>query len=361
MPRRTVATENALIEGAVAKLRELLPRQWEVTRSQEAPSEGMAVEEWLVAQDATGNSEAILLDPRLNPTPAQLQSAYPNITERPGAPVLVVAPYLSPRSRSVLDNATIDYLDLTGNVRVQLDSPALFIRTQGAERDPTPRQRPDRGFSGPTAGRIIRALSDFVPPYTVTELADLARVSAGYASRTLQALEREALVQRDRRGTVLSVDWPAMLRRRGSALTLFDRNRTVSFISRTGARGALESLAKIPTEKYAVTGSFNAVRIRPVAAPVGLTIYTVDPDALAESLNLLPADRGADVQLILPRDEGIFDRASVADGIRWVAPSQLVIDCLGGTGRMSSEGEAVLDWMTENADAWRSQPVTEPA
>lgn len=152
-----------------------------------------------------------------------------------------------------------------------------------------------------------------------------------------------------------------MLRRRGSALTLFDRNRTLAFISRAGARGALESLAEVPTEKYGVTGSFNAVRIRAVAAPVGLAIYTTDPDSLADSLNLLPADRGADVQLILPRDEGVFDRASVADGIRWVAPSQLVIDCLGGTGRMPSEGEAVLEWMAENEATWRSQPLTESA
>ena len=30
---------------------------------------------------------------------------------------------------------------------------------------------------------------------------------------------------------------------------------------------------------------------------------------------------------------------------RYVAPSQAVVDCLTGTGRMPAEGEAVLEWM----------------
>jgi hypothetical protein len=70
-------------------------------------------------------------------------------------------------------------------------------------------------------------------------------------------------------------------------------------------------------------------------------------------LNLLPAEQGADVHLVRPADEGVFARFSTSDRIRWVAPSQVVLDCLGGTGRMPQEGEAVLEWMTENEEAWR--------
>lgn len=40
-------------------------------------------------------------------------------------------------------------------------------------------------------------------------------------------------------------------------------------------------------------------------------------------------------------------------GIAWAAPSQVVIDCLAGTGRMPSEGEALIDWMQDNEDLWR--------
>jgi hypothetical protein len=70
-------------------------------------------------------------------------------------------------------------------------------------------------------------------------------------------------------------------------------------------------------------------------------------------LNLLPAEQGADVRLVRPADDGVFARTSTSDGIRWVAPSQIVLDCLGGTGRMPNEGEAVLEWMTENEGEWR--------
>jgi hypothetical protein len=109
---------------------------------------------------------------------------------------------------------------------------------------------------------------------------------------------------------------------------------------------------------YAVTGSFAAARIEAVTAPAGLAVYSPKPDALVTVLNLLPADQGADVRLVRPADDGVFARLSTSDRIRWVAPSQVVLDCLGGTGRMPQEGEAVLKWMIENEGVWRIAPGT---
>ena len=40
-------------------------------------------------------------------------------------------------------------------------------------------------------------------------------------------------------------------------------------------------------------------------------------------------------------------------GIRYVSPSQVVVDCLTGNGRMPSEGEALLNWMLANEQEWR--------
>jgi len=187
----------------------------------------------------------------------------------------------------------------------------------------------------------------------VTQLAELAEVSAGYTSRTLQALEREALVRRDKRGTVEEVDWPAMLRRRGNVVALFDKGRTTTYIARGGVQRTFEALSDVEDQEYAVTGSFAAARIKAVTAPVGLAVYSPKPAALMVALNLLPAEQGADVQLVRPADDGVFARFSVEDGVRWVGPSQVVLDCLGGTGRMPQEGEAVLEWMIENEGAWR--------
>ena len=49
----------------------------------------------------------------------------------------------------------------------------------------------------------------------------------------------------------------------------------------------------------------------------------------------------------------MFERCRVVDGVPHVAYSQLVLDGLGGPGRMPSEAEAVLGYMSENEDSWR--------
>jgi hypothetical protein len=354
-------TPEMLLEGALEVLRGLLPPGWTAERGQGPVQDDGLSDERFFVKDRGGTGRAILVDARPRTTPAELDKAYNDPLARrmrrdAGSPIIVVGRYLSPRSREILEAAGINYLDLTGNARIAIDFPGLSVRTEGAQREPTPRRRPERGISGPAAGRIIRALADFTPPYSVTRLAELAEVSAGYCSRTLQALEREALIRRDNRGTVEEVDWPAMLRRRGSAVALFDKERTGTYIARGGVQGTLEALRNLEDREYAVTGSFAAARIKAVTAPVGLAIYSPETDALAETLNLLPAEQGADVRLVRPADDGVFTRFSISDGIRWVAASQVVLDCLGGTGRMPQEGEAVLEWMIENESAWRVAP-----
>ena len=354
-------SNDAVVGRALDELRGLLPPGWTVKRAEGPDRDADVPDEYFSIGDRSGVQRGVLVDVRPDTSPAELDRAYNESVNRRlrrgnQIPVLVVSRYLSPRDRQILESAEVNYLDLTGNARIVIDHPGLFVRTEGAKRSPVARRRVDRGISGPAAGRIVRALTDFAPPYSVTRLAGLAGVSPGYCSRTLQALEREALVERDNRGMVREVDWPAMLRRRGNAVPLFDRERTDGYISRSGVEGTLDVLRGLDATRYAVTGSFAAARIRPVAAPVGLAVYSPDPDTLARSLNLLPAERGADVQLVRPANEGVFTGAVADDGVCWVAPSQVVLDCLGGTGRMPQEGEAVLEWMIENERDWRIVP-----
>lgn len=354
------AARDAAVDQALEVLADRLPLGWKIDRDRGSVGDDDRV--GLVVEDPSSVRKSILADVRLSVSPMDLQRAYPASNEMrsssdPDDPILVIARYLSPRSRTVLDEASVNYLDLTGNVRLSVSSPGLSILTEGAQRDPTPRARPHRGIAGLAAGRIIRALADAAPPYSVSQLASIAEVSVGYCSRTLQALEREALVGRDSRGTVRSVDWPNLLRRRGGAVPLLDPRRTTNHIARMGVRGAVDLLGGMDADSYAITGSFAAARIRPVAASVALVVYTPRPDRLATSLDLLPADAGANVFLVVPADDGVFTGSSILGGNRWVAPSQIVIDCLGGWGRMPQEGEAVIEWMMEDEDEWRTQKL----
>ncbi len=83
-------------------------------------------------------------------------------------------------------------------------------------------------------------------------------------------------------------------------------------------------------------------------------VYVEDIARTAERLRLRSADAGANVVLAEPYDRVVFQRATVRDGLRVVAPTQLAVDLLTGPGREPSEGEELLTWMWSNEDAWRA-------
>jgi hypothetical protein len=86
-------------------------------------------------------------------------------------------------------------------------------------------------------------------------------------------------------------------------------------------------------------------------------VYTLKPRDLAEELQLLPTETGADTVLIRPDNEVVFARVTRAEGLRWAAPSQVAIDCLAGNGRMPAEGEALIDWMRKDESRWRYSSI----
>jgi hypothetical protein len=275
-------------------------------------------------------------------------------------PVLVIAPWLSRRTREGLEEQGINYIDLTGNAYLLLTYPTLYIRTEGASRDPEPARRGPARVRGPKAGRLIRILTDVRPPYGVRELAAAADLAPGYVSRLLEALDRDALVERSPKGEVLSVDVRGLMRRWTETYEVFRSNKVHRFLAPTGAAKAVVELGtRVDLGPTVVTGSFAAMRLAPVAAPALLAVYCKDQSRLASSLGLLPSDQGANVVVLDPFDPIVWEMTTEADGVRYAAASQVAVDCLTGTGRMPAEGEAVLEWMLKDESAWRATSLRE--
>jgi hypothetical protein len=129
---------------------------------------------------------------------------------------------------------------------------------------------------------------------------------------------------------------------------------TIPFIASNGARAALDALLGEATIGAVVTGSFAAYRRAPVAAPTLLTFYTLADSAIAQrALGLLPADEGADVIVLRPPNKVPLQIPEEDEGISYAAPTQVVIDCLAGPGRMPAEGEALIEAMKDEEDRWR--------
>lgn len=266
---------------------------------------------------------------------------------------LLAAPFLSRRSQELLAKASWNYADATGNVRIALDRPAVFVQLQGAAKDPFGETRPLRSLKGPAAGRLVRALADFKPPCGVLDLADRAGASAAMASRVVALLEADAIVTREKRGAVTGVDWKALLERWCEEYSFARSNRIVRYLALRGRKPLLEKLGQ-SGRKYAITGGVVAERRRTMAPAIVTAIYSPEPEALARDCELVPATRVADVLIAEPFDAVVFERTWEEEGLLYVALTQAVADLLTSGDRDPQVGAALIEWMEANPDAWRA-------
>lgn len=278
--------------------------------------------------------------------------------------ILVVAPWLSPRTRGILLDHQVGYLDLTGNVDLRLPT-GVLIRTEGARRV-TPRsepQRRSRGLAGASAGVVTRLLVDFCPPFRQRDLARVGRVSPGYLSRLMRTLDDEALIHRDG-PSIVDVRWAELLRARATSYDLTRINHITPTVFRRGPEALHRNLVERGSKvELAVTGTYAAREVVSISVGGPLMIYTApgidDRESIADALELMPsAGGGANVLLLRPPNRGPFDRMRTVGAIRHVGLSQLVADCLSGPGRLPAEGEALLSRMveTEAFGQWRRAP-----
>ncbi|MXZ69830.1 MAG: hypothetical protein F4Z17_12900 [Acidimicrobiia bacterium] len=275
--------------------------------------------------------------------------------ERPdAAPVLmVVSPYLSPLARDRLAKAGISYVDSTGNMRLTVDRPAVFIETQGADKNPFREERPLRSLRGARSARAARALMDYRPPFGTRELAAETASSPSMISRVAGLLEPDEIVTRDGpRGRIVSVDWEALARRWAGDYEFATSRGLTTWLEPRGARALLGRL-RDATFRYAVTGSFAANRLAPVAEPRLVALFADDPVTAADSLGLRPADTGGNVLVVNPFDAVVFERAESDDGITYARVTQVLLDLMKGPGRGPAEADALMEWMRDNEELWK--------
>lgn len=266
--------------------------------------------------------------------------------------MLLLAPYLSPRARTLLSESRLNYADATGNLLVRLDHPALYIEAIGAQENPWYEPRSLRSLKGPTAGRAVRALCDFRPPFGIRELAEKAQTPASVISRVARLLEQEALLERSERGVVLAVSVTQVIERWTRDYSLIRSNRVETCLEPRGLDAFIEKL-RGARGQYALTASLAAVQIAPYASPRLAIVYVRDLARARGELRLREVERGANVLLLEPFNDVVFDRTTPREGVEYAAPTQVAADLLTGPGRSPEEGYELLRWMERHPDDWQ--------
>jgi hypothetical protein len=260
--------------------------------------------------------------------------------------VLVVAPWLSPRCRELIDERGWSYLDLSGNVLLKNYRPAIYVRQAGAETDPRPRGPGEVLLSGSKVNGLVRLLADVTPPYRVGQLASATGLSHSYVSRATRTMHDQGLVDRLGTGPVTAVNWAELLRQRARVYDVLTDNGSQGFVTTGDPR---DLMARLGDDVDAVvTGAFATGR----EDADQLALYVPDLRAFARAFDLRPARGDANVLLLEPSSRSQVKRCRIVGGVRLVGYSQLAQDLLCGDDQNRTLGEEVLEQMAATTE-WR--------
>ena len=363
MFRNSLVRETALLRSLSKEVGEKLPPAWSVTSKPEVRGRGGRSDVLLTLTAPDGTTATILVEAKRVVEPRDVTSVLQQLTSyrdaSDGAAVLMVAAsFLSPRARELLEDAGAGWFDATGNLRLRIDRPSVFLDRVGASRNPftDADDRRLKSLKGPGAARVVRALLDAAPPFGVRTLAEVAGVGAATSSRVLELLAREDLITRDKGGRVVEVRKLSLARRWCVDYGLTSTNQAVPMLAARGIDQVLSALGRAEST-YAITGEAATrtylPRGRAAVAPVALlTVFVPDATMVAAALGLRPADRGANVVLVEPFDAVVFRGAVVKDGLTYAAASQVVADLLTGMGRAPEEAAALIDALADQDDGW---------
>jgi hypothetical protein len=361
-PDRVPASTRDVIRRAAELIAERLPQAWKSELRDEVAGERRQADAVLTVEAPDGNRALVVIEAKKTletrdaiPVAEQLNALSATFAEGEDvATGLLAAPYINPAARVRLTELGVGYADATGNLSLQLDRPALFLRDVGADRDPWRGPgRPRGSFKGATAARVFRALADFAPPYSVPELVRLADASSGVTYRVVEFLEREDMVRREPKKGIVEVDWRQLIERWSREYGFALSPSATAFLEPRGVETALEKLRDSDLQ-YALTSSSASQFYAPYAPVRALSAYVTSIDEAAAALGLRAAPSGGgNVLLAVPEDKIAFERTQTFDRVVVAAPSQVAADLLGGPGRAPEEGRVLLEWMAANEPAWR--------
>jgi len=242
---------------------------------------------------------------------------------------LVVVPFMGPVGRRRCEDAEVAWLDLSGNARIV--APGIRVLVEGRPNRFKSRGRPSSAFA-PKSSRISRwLLMNAGRPMKQREIAQAMNMDEGFTSRIVSRLEAGGFVQRGQDGEILLRD-PDLLLDAWREAYDFSMHQVIP--GHMAARSGEETLRLLANGlqgqkvRYASTGLAAAWQLTNFSGFRLTTMYVAEHPAseVLESLGFREEERGANVWLVIPKDEGVFQGVDERDGIVCVHPVQAYLD-----------------------------------
>jgi hypothetical protein len=320
-------------------------------------------------------SVRVLIYGEIKPTasPKLLEQLAPWIRRmralRPDAAFAIICPFLAPRSQAYCVEQGIDFLDLAGNISVNV--PGAFTLQRLGMRGESPRTEAREPvttnvFSG-RSSRILRVLLERIQPRTLTDIANELERETNRAAREFSTAKLEFSVSLGAISKALSsLEEQLWIRRQDSAVLVPEPRRLLLEWSekykeryRWRLRSSFEisnPFGKTPAEINAGLQSLLANPFLFTGAAAATDAPFIDLDRI--DIFLLPnqddaklrqlSQRSAPLQVpklrfIYPYDEGVFLYAKRDSPFPRVSNIQAYLDLYARGGRDLKQADLLLD------------------
>lgn len=259
--------------------------------------------------------------------------------ETAGARSVLVVPYMSQAGARAAEAHGLNWIDLSGNASLRDDQ--LRVWVEGRPNAFPSRGRPSSAFA-PKSSRVARALLLF--PSRWWRQADLSketRLDPSQVSRIVSRMSDEEMLDRD--GSLLRPRDPETLLDAWADEYRFDRHDVIrGHLTGSGFQLAKAIGGDLRREGFdhAFTGLPAAYAIDEFARFRLCTLFVADdPRVAADAIGLRRNERGANVQIIGPDDDGVFYGRSEVRGLSCVSPVQIYLDLLNLPERAAEAAE----------------------
>jgi hypothetical protein len=262
--------------------------------------------------------------------------------ERKGYPV-IIAPYISELGREICKKIGVGFLDLSGNAYLDFDS--FYMEVEGKPNRFKYPSEPT-GLFNPKAERILRfyLLKDSEKQVSANSYRNITKevgVSLGQLSKVNKKLDELGLWLEQTEGskiidkTKLLDLWRENYRPERSGILDLYSIMQVSQIEKQFAE-----FCKTKKIRYALTLFSGANRLAPFTRyNVATSYFSGDMEELKRDLELKEVPSGANLQILVPYDDGVYYKAQEVDSVKVANPVQIYVDLYNYAGRGREQAE----------------------